>query len=95
MKLKVEAVIDIDSRRRAIISGDVDEVESSQFRNVAHALAQAVTTQALTAAAVGAEGIEPDGAAIASAAGAEPLAPSQRTKRPDDPATMRAFGEDD
>ncbi len=95
MKLTIEAVIDIDRSRRAIIAGNVDNVESTQFRNVVHALAQSVTEQALAAAVVGVEGgVEPVGASIAHGAGAEPLAPSQRPKRPDDPNTMRAFGDD-
>lgn len=97
MILKVEAVIDIDSRRRAVIAGEVDITGIEQFKTAAHALTHEVATQALTAAAVAAQElpVERDGAAIAASAGAEPLAPSQRRPRPEDKDSMRTFGKED
>lgn len=99
MKIRIEAAIDLDSNRKVWIQGDAENVEPEQVPAVSQALCTSVTTEALQAYAVAAKSlgiVAPSAESILAAVGSRGgLAPSERKPRPDDPVTMRTFGEDD
>lgn len=104
MKLTAEASIDVDENRKIWIMGNAEDVQPDEVADTARALIDSVTANAIAAnGQVGnplasAPSVDPAAAAIVSKAAkqdAQPLAPSQRPKRPDDPATMQTFGDED
>lgn len=92
MKIQVEAIIDVDEKRKIWIIGSAEDgVNEDNCQAVTKALAQSVTGQALRTA-------KERGAPIGSAAHVMSRASSgidaaSRPKRPEDPDSMRAFGE--
>jgi hypothetical protein len=100
VKLAIEVAIDIDRNRRVWMVGSADDVKPDEVEKVAPQLVEATTSHAVAAHAAAVErlgvDLEPDGAAIARAAAeASGIPASERPKRPEDPDTMRTFGEDD
>lgn len=97
MILKIETAIDLDANRKVWITGETDVEDPEDFAEAASALAEAVANQALTTyGKAGADiGVVAPSAEAILASAASMVPPSQRPKRPDDPPTMRAFGEDD
>jgi hypothetical protein len=100
MKLSIEVAIDLDQNRRVWMVGSADDVKADEVDKVAPQLVEATTSHAVAAHAAAAErlgvDLEPNGAAIARAAAASSGLPlSEREPRPEDPESMRTFGEDD
>ena len=100
MRLEAEATIDIDANRKIWIHIFADGVEADQVEQVAPTLAEQVTAQALAAHEHASQklSIAPSAAAVLSSVGSghpSGLSPSERPPRPEDPETMRTFGDPD
>jgi hypothetical protein len=100
VNFKVEIGIDVDPKRKIWLVGDVGKVELSELKEAAIAVTEAITLQALTARAIAMGDVEVDEDAakiveMARKAAADQVPPSERRPRPEDPESMRAFGEDD
>jgi hypothetical protein len=92
MNLRCEVSIDIDPNRKIWITGSAGPVEPGQVTDVAAALTESVTSQALEAhKAMG----MPVGNADAVLAAARAGDPSERKPRPEDKASMATFGEEE
>lgn len=100
MKLNSEITIDLDDKRRIWMENSAelpDDMPAEDVGKVAAQLVEVTTDNALAAYAVGADrhppgGVEEAGKRLAAAAAAIPA--SERPKRPEDPASMRSFGEE-
>jgi len=97
MKIRVEASVDLDANRKVWIHGEAEDFEPEQLEETAQTLAQAVTDQALGAytRAAAALGIVPLSAEAVMASAGLRTPPSERRPRPEDPESMRTFGDDD
>lgn len=91
MILKAEASIDIDVNRKIWITGSAEGIEPENVQEVAEALAESVVGQALEAhKAIGLPVATPEDILAAARVGD----PADRRPRPEDPPSMRAFGDD-
>lgn len=100
MIIRVEIGIDIDAKRKIWLQADASPVKPEDAEQISAALIEGVTTQALAVQAVQEQRVEVDPAAsavvaAARASGPQEPPPSQRRPRPEDPESMRAFGEDE
>ena len=97
MKIKIEASVDLVLNRKVWIHGEAEDFEPEQLEETAQTLAQAVTDQALEAhaRAAAALGVVPLSAEALMASAGLRTPPSERRPRPEDPASMRTFGDDD
>lgn len=99
MDIKVEVSVPVDDKRSVWLTGHAEDVEVEDVGTVTGQMAGAVAKEALELydQAVPATQLEEEAAKIVQAAKArsdrEKIPPSQRVKRPEDPETMRTFGE--
>jgi hypothetical protein len=100
VRLSIEVAVDIDKDRKVWMVGSATDVEVEDVGDVARQLVEHTTGNALAAfgAAVDRLGVsvDPNAASVVAAAraGAQ-LPPSERPPRPEDPESMRTFGDDD
>jgi hypothetical protein len=96
MKVTVEISVPVDDKRNVWMTAYAEDVEADDVSKAAAGCAEALTDQALAAWSVVAPrpAIDPRAAEIVAAAKRDEVPASQRPKRPDDPDTMRAFGDD-
>lgn len=101
MQIKVEVTIDLDDKRQMRLEGSAAPVEVEQIDKAAEHLTGNIVAKAIAAynivkqtlpRSMSAEDVV-EAARLAATEGAG--APSERPKRPDDPPTMAAFGEDE
>jgi hypothetical protein len=100
--IKFEVSIPVDDKRNVWMTGTAEKVPVSKVGDVTAMVGKAVSDQALATfdQAVPPSELEDEAARIVREAknkggGAEEVPPSQRRPRPEDPDSMRTFGEDD
>lgn len=98
MKVTVEINIPVDDKRSIWMTAYTEVEKAEDVGVAATGCAEALTENALGAWSVVAppsQQIDPKAAEIITAARRDEVPASQRPKRPDDPETMRAFGDPD
>jgi hypothetical protein len=99
MKLTAEVSIPIDDKRSIWMTAYADDVEPDQLAAAATGLQEALTGQALAAYSIVAPTqVDTDAAAIVAAASRRKetdVPAQQRPPRPEDPESMRTFGEEE
>jgi len=97
MKLSAEISIDLDDNRKVWITGTAEGVEPADVAQVQEALQENVTAQGLAAYnMVGPQlpqAMTPE-QVIEAARAASPTDPAERKPRPEDPDSMKTFGDD-
>lgn len=99
MKLTAEISIDLDANRKIWITGSAEDVEPGDVSQVQQALQEQVTAQGLAAYSVAGPPKPMSAEQVMEAARASAAVPqgdpSERRPRPEDPESMRTFGEDE
>jgi hypothetical protein len=91
MRLRAEASIDIDANRKIWISGFAEDVSAEDAPEISKALTESVTEQALSAHEAVGLPVQSAEALLESIRSGDP---ADRRPRPEDPESMRAFGDD-
>lgn len=97
MNIKAEASIDIDPNRKIWMQAEAKDVPVEKVAEVAAGLQAALTEQVLSAYDFAVPRIEMSKSAkdiVDEARKHSDVPPSERRKRPDDPESMKAFGDD-
>lgn len=100
MKIKIEVSVPVDDKRNIWLTGEAEGVEVDDVGKVTAHIAEGISGKAIELydQAVPPSEIEDEAAQIVRRAkekGKEEIPPSQRRPRPEDPDSMKTFGDDD